>query len=238
MVYNLAQRGLSALFPSHCLLCKAACAGPAELCAPCRQTLPWLGHHCRRCALPLATPRAELCGQCLQSPPPFVHCRCAFDYRFPVDSLLSGFKYHRRLAQGHLLASLWLDHCAPPARDNRPEMLVPVPLHWRRRWQRGYNQSLLLSEHWGQALGIEVADRLRRRPSPPQQGLNRSQRRRNLRGAFTLSSASGLAGRHLALVDDVVTTGTTAAAAAAILLRAGAAQVDVWCLARTPEPGR
>lgn len=235
MVYN----ALQLLFPCHCLLCLAPSHHHQELCAACRDELPWLGHCCLRCALPLNSPDARLCGHCLRRPPRFEHCLSALRYQFPCDQLLVNFKYHRQLASGRLLAQLWLQHCRDPAGSHRPQLLVPIPLHWRRRWTRGYNQSLLLAQHWGDALSLPVCSALRRgRHTPPQQGLNAAQRRRNLRDAFTLQHPSSINGRHIAVVDDVLTTGTTANAAAAILLAAGARRVDIWCLARTPEPGQ
>ncbi len=239
MVYKSIRASLQRLFPPQCLLCLDHSGATMEICPACRATLPWLGHHCRCCALPLATANAELCGRCLQRPPRFHQCLCALNYRFPVDSLLADFKHHAKPPSGRLLAQLWLERCSAAAAEPLPDALVPVPLHWRRRWQRGYNQSLLVSQFWGSALAIPVADLLRRQhATPPQQGLTAAERRRNMKNAFPLANPDRIRGKHLALVDDVLTTGTTANAAAAILLRAGATRVDVWCLARTPAPGQ
>jgi ComF family protein len=111
---------------------------------------------------------------------------------------------------------------------------VPVPLHWRRRWTRGFNQAEVIADELAYRLRIPLHAQalLRRQQHTPQQQLTAAQRRRNLRSGFAIRG--DVRGRHVALVDDVVTTGATAAEIARTLLDAGAASVQVWCLARTP----
>ena len=115
----------------------------------------------------------------------------------------------------------------------------PVPLARRRQRRRGFNQAQMLADWLGRRLQLPVhGDWLQRRlDTPAQQGLDAATRKRNLRQAFALDAGAELAGRHLALVDDVLTTGATAGILARLLRRAGAARVDVYCLARTPRPG-
>lgn len=220
------------LFPGICQLCAAPSARRRDLCAGCEADLPWLGRHCRCCALPLES--GELCGRCLQKPPVFQRCHAAWEYAYPVDRLITGFKHHRRHAGGALLADLWLERVAPRL-DRPPDLLLPVPLHWRRQLSRGFNQADSLARRWGHGLGIPVARPVKRiKATPAQQQLSAPARRGNLRGAFALTDTPALVDRHIAIVDDVLTTGATVNALAAILGRAGAARVDVWCLARTP----
>ncbi len=224
------------LLPGRCQLCAAPSRRQRDLCTGCEADLPWLGVHCPRCALPLERPAGGevLCGQCLRRPPAFAGCRAAWQYGYPLDQMINGFKHRRRHDLGALLAELWLQRQAL-ADSGRPELLVPVPLHWRRQLWRGFNQAERLAQHWGRHWGIPVADALRRvKPTPAQQQLDAAGRRRNLRGAFALRQPQAVRGRHIALVDDVVTTGATAQALADILGRAGARRVEVWCLARTP----
>lgn len=116
-----------------------------------------------------------------------------------------------------------------------PTLIVPVPLHWRREWQRGYNQSALLAHHLGKRLRLPVAYGLarRKRATQSQQQLDLSDREANMRDAFTVRSPVAgappeLANRRVAIVDDVVTTGATARALAQALLSAGAAEVHLW----------
>jgi ComF family protein len=113
------------------------------------------------------------------------------------------------------------------------DAVVPVPLHWRRRWRRGFNQAEVLARTVGWRHGLPVERRclIRVRATPPQQG-DAAARRRNVRGAFAVRRAERIADRRLLLVDDVFTTGATANACAAALLNAGAAAVGVLTLAR------
>ncbi|MCH8542597.1 MAG: ComF family protein [Alcanivorax sp.] len=181
-----------------------------------------------------------LCGRCLRRPPSFDRVVAPFAYQFPLDVLVLGYKRQRRLALERPLLHLWQTQLAQIANDNlavpRPEALVPVPLHWRRLWWRGFNPAARLAETAATTLDIPVLPALiRPAATPSQQGLGASARLRNLRNALVVSRP--VTGLHLALIDDVVTTGSTAQAASLALLRAGAARVDVWALARTlPGP--
>jgi ComF family protein len=118
--------------------------------------------------------------------------------------------------------------------SERPHLLVPVPLHWRKQLSRGYNQAQLIAEILGRHWQIPVDDRALRKvtQTDSQQQLRRSQRLKNLARSFTASSR--VEGLHIGLVDDVITTGATVEAAAQSLLHAGAIRVSVYALARTP----
>lgn len=231
MVNNLLERWLGPLLPACCLLCGDTLKG-GRLCHPCRNDLPAPIHACPRCALPLDAPAAS-CGACLSHPPRWSRCLAPLLYRPPASALLAGFKYRGRLSAGRLLTDLLLEQLRREG-IGPAELLLPVPMHWRRRLRRGFNQTELIADQLGAALGLPVAMRtLRRiRPTQPQQALDAAARARNLRGAFTLSAS--VAGRHLALIDDVVTTGATAAELSRLLLQSGAASVQLWALARTP----
>ncbi len=118
--------------------------------------------------------------------------------------------------------------------NKNPDLIVPVPLHWRRRFIRGFNQSQWLANYLGRQLNISVDNKLlmRIRNTPPQQQLRRKQRQKNLKGAFQVKRP--VEGQHIALIDDVVTTGSTVSELSRLLKKAGASRVDIWCLARTP----
>jgi ComF family protein len=122
---------------------------------------------------------------------------------------------------------------------SRPDLIVPVPLSPARLAERGYNQAWELARRLARSTGVPArADVLQRvLDTPHQADLNRAQRLLNPRGAFTVPTRrrAAVAGLRIALVDDVLTTGATAREAAQALLRAGAAAVDVWVVARTPE---
>jgi ComF family protein len=223
-----------------CLLCGESTDTLQPICTPCESELPWLGEHCAVCALPL--PMAGLrCGQCTARPPAFERVLAPWAYDFPVDSLITRFKHQAKWPLGRLLGELLaqsLQHHFDEGLE-RPDALVPVPLASRRLRQRGFNQATLLARWLSAALRIPCEDDLllRVQDTPAQQVLDARARRRNLRQAFALAPGAALNNRHLALVDDVLTTGATAQALARLLLDAGAARVDVYCLARTPKPG-
>lgn len=162
-------------------------------------------------------------------------------YAFPVDSLVLRFKHQSKWPMGRLLAQMlgqFLQHRFDEGLP-RPDCLLPVPLAKKRLRQRGYNQAAMLAHWLGTSLNLPVNEQLlkRTKETPAQQGLNAKARKRNLRGAFTLLNAEQVQGRHVALIDDVLTTASTADAISCLLIEAGARRVDVYCLARTAKPG-
>jgi ComF family protein len=128
---------------------------------------------------------------------------------------------------GETLADFWQGNPLPA------DLLVPVPLHPRRERERGYNQASLLAKALGEAIGLPVLEHamVRVRETRPQVGLNSEERRENVRGAFHCESTH-LAGRHVALIDDVCTTGATLEACSLALRQAGAASIWALTLAR------
>jgi ComF family protein len=224
----------------RCTLCDETADTPHSLCVSCESELPWLGARCQVCALPL--PHAGLtCGGCLRRPPRFDRVEAPWRYAFPVDSLITRFKHQAKWPLGRLLGEL-LSHHLQHAFDEglaQPDLLLPVPLAERRQRQRGFNQAALLAQWLSEQLQLPVQQHWLQRviDTPAQQQLDAATRKRNLRRAFALAPASQVSGLHLALVDDVLTTGATAESLARLLKKAGAARVDIYCLARTPKPG-
>ncbi len=217
------------LWPSRCLLCGEPGAGGLDLCRACHAALPYNRRACPRCALPLAT-GATHCGACLRRPPPQTGSRAVFLYAAPIDRLLPRVKFHGDLASARLLAAL-MAHALDDA--ERPQALVPVPLHRTRLRGRGYDQALELARPLARLLRLPLRDDLllRRRATAAQSTLDVGARRRNVRDAFAIHADAALP-MHVAVIDDVMTTGATARAAALALRRAGVARVDVWVCAR------
>lgn len=216
--------------PDRCHLCGLACRGQA--CAACVRDLPWNRSACHRCALPLgpAAPDSTCCPDCARQAPPQDSAWTAFTYRPPVSTLLLGLKFHGRLAGAHLLGALMATRLATRAAP-MPELIVPVPLHRTRLRARGYNQAGEVARELGRRLSIPVAMALaqRRRATLEQTRLHAEQRRSNLQGAFEVSDMHG---RHVALLDDVITTGATMAELAAAARRSGARRIEAWAVAR------
>jgi len=226
-------RWIDRLLPAQCLLCAAIAPGPLDLCAGCIAELPALEPGCLRCGLPLASGRAAGCGACLAHPPRFSACLAAFAYGFPVRELILRFKRPGgELAAGRALSALLAARIAALPHERRAgRVLVPMPLHRRSLIRRGFNQAERIARVLGRELQLPVDATLarREREGREQKSLDAAARRANLRGAF---SARGCTGAKLVIVDDVMTTGASADALAGVLLDAGAAQIDVWCLAR------
>ncbi|GGK04512.1 ComF family protein [Pseudomonas matsuisoli] len=226
---------------TQCLLCKGPTEGSVPLCHDCEADLPWLTQQCCICALPLLTEGLP-CGGCLKQPPPFDQVVAAWRYDFPVDTLITRFKHQSRWPFGRLLAEKLATHVRHAVDGGlpKPDVLLPVPLAAKRLRQRGFNQAHMIADCLGKALQLPVEPQwlLRIHDDPAQQGLDAAARKKNLRRSFTLSPKASVQGKHVAVVDDVLTTGSTAETLARLLKRAGAQRVDVYCLARTPKPGR
>ncbi|HSV70599.1 MAG TPA: ComF family protein [Methylibium sp.] len=231
-------RRLGGALPDHCAVCRAPTrAVERRLCGDCVTRFAPPRPRCERCALPLPTLQA-LCGGCLREPPPWSSAVAACDYGHPWDGLLAALKFDGALDLAPGLAGLLARRLAARA-PVAVDAMLPVPLAPRRLRERGYNQASLLAQAVARARGVPVREGhlLRLADTPPQLGLSRTQRRANLRGAFAVEplALSALRGQRLALVDDVMTTGATLAEASRSLLAAGAAEVQVWVVARTPD---
>lgn len=238
---------LNRLLPTTCLLCGCGLGGEL-LCSGCEFDLPHLikaSRLCFQCSIPLSSDGepsdGDFCGHCLRRPPAFSHSVIPFSYQHPLDFLIHSFKYRRQLACGNALAqalAAYIQHHYEETRQPWPEMIIPVPLHWTRRWQRGFNQAEVIGFELAQKLDLPLLSHLcrRRKPTPHQKGLSRAERQQNLRGAFEVKAgAEQIQGRCVALLDDVVTTTATAREVSELLIKNGARAVHVWALARTPD---
>ncbi|KJV46804.1 phosphoribosyltransferase [Pantoea sp. BL1] len=220
--------------PALCWLCRLPLQIARHgLCSRCVQQIPALPAICPCCALPASGTR--LCGRCLRRPPPWHSLTCVSDYLPPLSDWVIQLKFSRATALRVMLARLLLLKLLNSRRVNltpRIDLVLSVPLHRRRAWQRGYNQAELLAKPLARWLGCEYrAGVRRRRRGLVQHALRASARKKNLRGAFSLEMP--VRGRHILLIDDVVTTGSTVAEISRILLAQGAASVHIGCLCRT-----
>lgn len=231
------------LCPSTCLLCDERVA-EGLICTGCCADISENLHACRCCAEPLLNPvlsPAEgfpslICARCQQQTPAFEQVSAPFLYDFPLRELITRFKERDDLLLSRLLADLLCDALLPLSDAERPDLILPVPTHWRSRLQRGFNPAALLADGVSRRLKCPLENHLliKTRYTPAQHLLNREQRLRNLRGSFSLRWPHRVTGKRILLVDDVVTTGRTADVIAALLRDNGARSVSVWALARTP----
>lgn len=233
---------LDLVLPPLCLKCREPVAEPQSVCAACWNTLRFLGPpHCAQCGLPFPHALGEgiKCAACIARPPPFLHARAALAYDDASRDLILSFKHADRLEAVPLFAR-WI---VAAGRDALADagMLVPVPLHWLRLAKRRYNQAAVLAHAIGKLTSIPVETgaltRTRRTPSQGEMPSARA-RAKNVVRAFAVAEKHKprLAGRHVVLVDDVLTTGATLSACAKALSRAGAGSVSVITLARVVRP--
>jgi len=223
---------MSALFPGECLLCGHVPAGPDNLCKECRDAMPVVAAACPVCAEPL--PTETRCPRCRATRPHFSRSIAPLLYASEVRHLVLQLKFAARLDAGLALAMLLVKHLGTDG-HLRAERLVPVPLHPRRLRTRGFNQAHEIAGVVADMTGIAMLPNVVRRVrfTAAQTGLtSREARTGNLRGAFGLVTHAEVAGRRLAIIDDVITTGATANSLAATLRAAGASDVEVWACAR------
>lgn len=212
-----------------CLLCTGPSAG-ALLCAPCDAGLPRLtavhGSLCDTCALPITA--GTRCGACLTDPPAFDHVCAPYTYAFPADALVQALQYRSLLAIAPLFGSA-IASCL----GTRPDAIVPMPLADTRLRERGFNQAQEIARHVAAITAIALLPRACRkvRDTAPQAALPWKERAKNVRKAFVCDE--DFTGRHVAVVDDVMTTGATLNEIARNLKRAGAARVTGLIVART-----
>lgn len=218
------------LFEPQC----PACAAPSRsLCAACAPSLVELGPACPRCAAPSEAGDA-LCRRCVRAPLPLVAISAAWQFGGALATAIRRLKFTAATHIARDLAPLWAPLVAAAATATPNALIVPVPLHWRRRLRRGFDHGWLLAHHACAAAGLAPPlPALRRiRHAPAQSTLPAAARRANLAGAFVARDPVALAGRAVVLLDDVATTGATLAAAARAAHRAGAARVTAVVLAR------
>lgn len=210
------------------------CDGPTTtlpICEGCTASLPWIQQACPGCAQPQNFD--GLCRRCLKKPMPFDSAWAAFQLATPIQQAIHGLKYHAGFLQAHLLGQLVAQKLGRRTQAF-PELILPVPLHRTRLMRRGYNQALELARILQRSLDIGVDANLARRirATPDQIGQSRAQRQKNLHGAFVVDPR--MAGKHIALLDDVMTTGATLSELARAARRAGATKIEAWAIARAP----
>ncbi|HCX86391.1 MAG TPA: amidophosphoribosyltransferase [Gammaproteobacteria bacterium] len=220
--------------PPCCLFCHDQPEYRHGLCHGCWHALPFsLGWCCSHCGRALA--QAGICGQCQQSPPAFDEIAVPLVYGAPVDRMLCALKYRQHLSFARTAAGVIADTVLK-RRQKRPDLLCAVPMTPRALRRRGLNQSAFIARLVSRRLGIPVRVSLLKkvRDTDQQSTLGARKRRKNLIGVFTCKRR--LDGRHIALIDDILTTGATANEVSKILKAAGAARVDIWVCARTGKP--
>jgi ComF family protein len=236
---HAARLALDIALPTLCVACREPVAG-VGVCAACWAKLSFIARpYCPRLGIPFVyDPGPDLLSmEAIANPPAYQRARAAVRYDEVARTLVHALKYQDRTDLAPAMGR-WMARAGEELLSEA-DLLVPVPLHWRRGWSRRYNQSGALARVIEKQCGVAVAsDVLRRiRPTAQQIGLNRSQRASNVQGAFKAAAerSAAIHGRRVVLIDDVLTSGATADACARALLRARAAQVDVLVFARVVD---
>ncbi|MEY3289651.1 MAG: hypothetical protein RLZZ419_1893 [Pseudomonadota bacterium] len=220
------------LLPPTCILCGNSGFNGHDLCHSCYQRLPKNNRCCYRCAEIFETPITSpvLCGRCLSSNPAFDETYAPFIYQGEMRYLITSLKFGAHYKNARLLGLLLSDHLKQTAQ--RPDLIVPIPLHKVRYCQRGFNQAIEIAKTVAKELNIplDLNSCIRHRDTPHQSALSAKQRRKNIKNAFSIIKP--LYAQHIAILDDVMTTGSTAHELAYVLKKAGVDQVDVWVCAR------
>lgn len=234
--------------PPRCPACGVMVGGDRQLCLDCWKTLEFLdGPACGRCSMPYAQPLAASlagmeCGACLADPPDFDGALAAVAYGPVARRLALRLKRGRRIGDAQLMAQYMARRLPELAARAGGELeaaqmlLLPVPLHRWRMWQRGYNQSAMIAQHMTRISGVPWDGHLllRHKSTPSLQGKNKRERRQVVAGAFSVDARGRekLRGRHVVLIDDVHASGATLRACAKILKRSGAAKISAITWAR------
>ena len=235
---RLLRAALDVVLPPRCVDCRSAVDRQGGLCPQCWKKLSFIeGTVCAVCGYPVEVDpgRDALCGTCAHRRPSFAKARSALRYDDASRELILAFKHGDRTELAPTFGT-WMSRCGADLLS-RSDVVVPVPLHWRRLFRRRYNQAALLARSVAAARrDVSVLpDALRRLNNDPSQvGRNATARRDNVRSAFGVSphATRVLRNSRALVVDDVFTTGATVESCARTLLAAGAAEVSVLTLGR------
>ena len=237
------RAALDLLLPPTCPTCEARVAQQGQLCADCFAQATFItAPMCARCGVPFTSDEQggedTLCPACTEHPPVFRQARAALRYDGHARRLILPLKHADRTEMAFILAPMMAR--AGAAVLAQADVLVPVPLHRRRLWERRYNQAALLAFAVGRLANRPViADALlRTRRTAPLEDKSPEERAQEVAGTIIArpSRVARLEGKTVLLIDDVMTSGATANACTQALLTAGAAAVDALVAARVPDP--
>ena len=216
VIRSAVRQVLDFALPPRCAGCGTFLDEVHSFCPGCWTQVEFLGDSgCSTCGMPLEATEAEECGACIAKPPRIQRTRSAVAYDELSRSIAIRLKYGRKVALARTMAR----YMAPLVRKDEEAILVPVPLHRGRLWQRGFNQSALVARELARATGHRSELHLLKRvkSTPALKGMSLGQRRKVVAGAFEVNESAELEGRTVVLIDDVLTTGSTANACARAL---------------------
>ena len=221
---------ISSSIKQSCVLCGDSGHQDLCLCQNCLNELPFIENGCDSCGVPLSS-GVEKCGACISTPPSNTICISLLNYQEPVDYLIKHMKYHNQLSIAELMGKLLVEKINQ-AGQPIPEQIIPVPLHFSRLQQRGYNQASEIARSISRAFNIPInlTDCHRKRNTTPQYDLPSNLRSDNLKEAFEVINE--IPAKHVAIVDDVMTTGATVWELSRAIIDSGVERVDIWTCSR------
>jgi ComF family protein len=237
-IVSVKEAFLDIVFPRRCVFCDSSRVEPKSfLCYECSQSIRVISHpFCSQCGLPipgLALQSDGLCGRCLSAAPLYSRARYGVYYEGPLREALIRFKYYAALNVGNTLSDILVAAFDRHYDRKEFDLIIPVPVHRKRLFQRGFNQAVILAARLASKVSLPVDRRslIKVKDTLPQARLPRAQRIANLRKSFGILDPVNVRKKNVLLIDDVATTGTTIAEATKTLLKAGAARVDALVLA-------
>jgi len=224
------------ILPPRCPICGRVVSSEGSLCIECFEKIDFISNpYCECCGKPLYSSNIQsvYCLQCLQHKPPFRFCRSAIEYTTFSKQLILDFKFTDHLENKTLLAK-WMFMAGQDIFRNGVDLIIPVPLYYTRLLKRTYNQSAVLCAELSKLSGIAADYTVLKKTKQTklQTDCNAKQRKRNLKGAFSVIHPEHIKGKRVVLVDDVFTTGSTLTECAKTLKRSGAKSVDALTTAR------
>ncbi len=236
------RRIADGLLPPRCFQCGEYVAAQGDLCGGCWSRLSFISApYCSCCGLPFeysVENDGALCGACMKRKPDYDLARAALQYDEGSKGLILALKHRDKTNGAKSFGRMMLRAAGPMIESS--DVIMPVPLHPMRLWQRRYNQAALLAEEIAHRSGkaVDMLTLTRKRPTPSQGTLSRRRRFLNVRGAFRIDASKRqlVKDKRVLLVDDVMTTGATVSACARTLKKAGAASVGIVILARVAGP--
>ncbi len=229
------EKSCAILYPRRCPVCMQIATPRGSLVhRECTKKLLYIREPaCKRCGRQIARMEKEYCSECAKKEFHYTRGYAVWQYEANIQHSLSEFKYHSRKEFADFYAAEAVRLYGDKIKYEKPEVLIPVPVHRTRRAERGFNQAELLAKKMGQMLEIPVDAHflLRTKHTGRLKDLNRRERAKMLKDAFTVDPSRKVSYHSVMLVDDIYTTGSTVDSCAAVLLRAGAQKVTVFSMA-------
>lgn len=220
------------LYPKTCPICQNIIRGDEEICEKCYGNLEFIREpKCKKCgkrfeSVDISNEIREYCGDCAKNEHLYEFGMAVFRYDDNIKESIYRFKYHNQRTYAGFYGKTMAAAYGKLIGELGVEVIIPVPIHYKKRIKRGYNQAELIADELGTTLGIPVDNRIlvRDKATTPQKELSNVERRNNLKKAFKIAE-SIVKYKKVLIVDDIYTTGSTVDACASALKKAGAGQI-------------